>query len=495
MKVAIIGAGISGITACKESVACGLLPTVFEQHEGYGGNWNPKSGKTWNSIRSNISKYTFMYSDFPYSFLKQGEDFATTNDIYRYLGEYIKEFQIEKYFRFQSIVLKACYKDEKWNITYRYIKTGQEHQMKFDFLIVASGVFDRPLPYEGIIEGVDLEKFKESGGKVIHSLYYKDSEEFRGKRVLVVGNGNSGCDIVTDLIRQPNTEVYHYFRRNYWICGRYIPNGNKERVPLDWVFYSRLKQDASLKRSETEKNLATNSFFEKISPLQLDIESIRIPKDQYNTFIPLTICDGYLENLRDNKFKVERNPQALINSNQIDIIIFCNGFSCSLDFLDSDTQKRLQFQSDSYQTMILYKECIPPLDMKGLAFVGVFRGTYTTVLELQARMVTMMLSGQIPYPSQETMTTNLNAELDIRYAIPRKLFPHPDYVNFADSIARVIQCLPDFEKLKETDPELYNRLYNLPHNCSCYRLVGPHSKPKLAEMLLNQFLNDVDSRK
>ncbi|KYQ93177.1 hypothetical protein DLAC_05812 [Tieghemostelium lacteum] len=498
--IAIIGGGISGIVTCKESLATGvLLPTVFEKSEGFGGIWNndPKYGRTWTSVRTNISKYSCMFSDFPHgNYVKEGQDFLDTDQVHQYLQEYIDHFNLFDHFKFQTLVTSARYIDNeaKWSITYSNVKTGESKTENFDFLIVASGVHTVPSKEE--LQGVDLETFKKDGGKILHSVSYKSSENLKDNRVLVVGNSNSGCDIVNDLCKQ-NTATYHYFKRPYWIIPRYLNVG--KTLPIDSVIFNRSSQAQSLARTPLERNKYDNAFFSSQIPLQVKLESVRISEDQHVEYHPVCISDTYLENLKESKFKAitskEPNLHQIITNEKIDTIVLSHGFNCDLSYLSDDVLSTIKFQPDNYQVVILYKECIPPRSIKQMGFVGLYKGTYFPSIELQARMITMMFVGQLPYPSDEEMEKGLKEEEDIRYAEPKRMFPHVDYVDFTDGIARVVGALPDMKQLETTNPELYQKIYLAPHNAASYRLVGPHSNPEQAEKMINHFIADINSRK
>ena len=81
-------------------------------------------------------------------------------------------------------------------------------------MVVANGHNWSPkLPrYEG------LEEFR---GEVIHASSYKDPAQLRGKRVLVVGAGNTGCDIAVEAAQQA-ARCWHSTRRGYWYAPKYV---------------------------------------------------------------------------------------------------------------------------------------------------------------------------------------------------------------------------------------------------------------------------------
>ena len=101
---------------------------------------------------------------------------------------------------------------------------------------------------------------------------------------------------------------------------------------------------------------------------------------------------------------------------------------------------------------MLYKCTFHP-DLPNLAFTGVYRGPYFGVIELQARWAAQVLSGNLSLPSKEVLLKGLEEEIDIKHQSPRQQFPR-DYTEFANSIAKELQCLPDFEEIQRDDPDL-----------------------------------------
>lgn len=116
-----------------------------------------------------------------------------------------------------------------------------------------------------------------------------------------------------------------------------------------------------------------------------------------------------------------------------------------------------------------------------------YKGSYFPTVELQARMITMIFAGQLPYPTEQEMKRGLKEEEDIRYSIPKKISPHNDFVDFSDGIARVIGALPDMRELELSNPELYNEIYMMPFHPASYRLVGSHSNPEQSTKIIKQF--------
>lgn len=106
-RVAIIGAGISGLLACKYAAARGFTPVVFEEQEKVGGLWN----HTIESTRLQNAKATFEFSDFPWP--SSIEDVFPTNfKVVEYLESYAHNFGLLPYIKFNSKVMDMDYVGE-----------------------------------------------------------------------------------------------------------------------------------------------------------------------------------------------------------------------------------------------------------------------------------------------------------------------------------------------------------------------------------------------
>lgn len=66
-RVAIVGAGFGGLSACKAAVERNMKPTVFEASNTLGGLWKQRNGVVWNGMRSNISFHAMTFSDYPWA--------------------------------------------------------------------------------------------------------------------------------------------------------------------------------------------------------------------------------------------------------------------------------------------------------------------------------------------------------------------------------------------------------------------------------------------
>jgi hypothetical protein len=190
-RVCIIGAGPSGITAAKNCLQVGLRNiVVYEKQDRVGGNWvfNPRlsHSSVYETTHIISSKRLSQYEDYPMP--ADYPDYPSHKQLLAYFQSYAEHFGILPYIRFNTGVARAEKKaDETWRIT---LDDGTVEP--FDYLMVANGHhWDPRYPdYPG-----------EYTGEFLHSHQYKSAEPFRDKRVLVIGAGNSACDIAVETGR------------------------------------------------------------------------------------------------------------------------------------------------------------------------------------------------------------------------------------------------------------------------------------------------------
>ncbi len=212
--VCVIGAGASGLAAIKNLVEQGFDVDCFERETGVAGAWN------WRHDRSPVYASTHLVSSKP---LTQYPDFPMPDDwadyphhslILRYLEHYADHFGLRPRIWFGTEVTRVEPAEEGyWDVTTRGARGGSERTARYAAVVVANGHNWAPkMPgYDGLAD---------YRGQVIHASAYSDAAQLRGKKVLVVGAGNTGCDIAVEAAQQA-AKTWHSSRRGYWYSPKF----------------------------------------------------------------------------------------------------------------------------------------------------------------------------------------------------------------------------------------------------------------------------------
>ena len=191
-KVAVIGAGCSGITALKHLLQAGISNAVcYEQQSDVGGNWiytaEPSHSSVCETTHIISSKKLSAYADFPMP--EDYPDYPSHEQVLAYFRAYAQHFGLYPYIRFDTRVETAeKIAGERWRL---HLSDGRAEE--FDFLLVANGHHNTPRHPAGIREAFT--------GRYLHSHAYKHNRDFAGERVLVIGAGNSACDCAVEISR------------------------------------------------------------------------------------------------------------------------------------------------------------------------------------------------------------------------------------------------------------------------------------------------------
>lgn len=211
---ALIGAGPSGLAMAKTLLEQGIPFQGFELNSDVGGLWDidgPRS-TMYETAHLISSKRMTEFTDFP---MEEGvAEYPSHRELKRYFSAFADRFDLRRHFRFNAEVLKAeplGASGEGWTVTWRDAD-GETHQETFAGLIIANGTLSEP----------NMPRFEgEFSGELIHSSQYRSPRQFAGKRVLIVGAGNSGCDIAVDAVHHAQS-VDISVRRGYHFVPKYI---------------------------------------------------------------------------------------------------------------------------------------------------------------------------------------------------------------------------------------------------------------------------------
>ena len=178
--VAVIGAGPAGLAASHALARRKIDHVVLEKGEAVGHSWS----NVYESLRLHTGKHMSALPGMP--FPRPAPLFVRRQALLDYLQAYARHFSLPVETR--CAVTGVQRQTDGWQISTAGGELGGRH------LIVATGIMSEPrLP--------QFEGQEEYQGRVIHSAEYRRPETYIGKQVLVVGVGNSGAEIATELAR------------------------------------------------------------------------------------------------------------------------------------------------------------------------------------------------------------------------------------------------------------------------------------------------------
>ncbi len=213
-KACIVGAGSSGLACVKILKQRGVPFDCFEMGSDVGGNWRYENdngvSSAYRSLHINTSKQKMAYSDFPMP--EDFPDFPHHTQVLAYFEDYVEHFGLRRPITFETeVMLVEPASDEGYRVTVRG-RDGQERTERYGAVLVANGHHWCPRwpDFPG-----------EFNGRVLHSHDYTTPEIFDGRRALVVGVGNSGCDVVCEAARRGEA-TYLSTRRGAHVVPKYI---------------------------------------------------------------------------------------------------------------------------------------------------------------------------------------------------------------------------------------------------------------------------------
>jgi hypothetical protein len=394
-RVCVIGAGPSGIAAGKNCIEAGLDVVVFEKNDKVGGNWVFDAKTGHSSVYENThiisSKAWSEYEDFP--MLDNYPDYPNHRQLQAYFESYAKHFGVLDRIRFNHSVQHVTrLASGDWKVEFLNAD-GKACNETFNVLMVSNGHHWNPKYPE--FNG-------EFSGKLMHSHDFKGlTEEWRGKNVLVIGAGNSACDVAVESARIANN-VFMSMRSPQWFVPKFIFG-----QPSD-VFGART--------SWLPKRIRQFAMRKLLTLLQGQYSQYGLPT---NTHPPLshhpTLNSDLLDFIRHGRIKPRPGIRRLDGQiveftdgtfESIDIICACTGFWTTFPFFDNAF---IDFQKA--EKVPLYRKMMHA-EYDNLYFIGLFQpiGCIWPLADYQAKLACLEILGRYRRPTD--MHTAIQYEMD-----------------------------------------------------------------------------------
>ena len=421
-RVAIIGAGSSGITAAQVLAARGIGFDCFEMGSTVGGNWRYDNdngvSSAYRSLHINTSRSAMEYAAFPMS--DSLPDYPSHWQIAEYFDEFVEHFGLRERITFRTEVVKvvstgstdenAGSAGEGYDVTLRSLDNVRVAETRhYDQVIVANGHHWNPRWPEPGFPG--SETFP---GEQLHAHYYRTPDVFAGKRVVVLGIGNSATDIAVESSRVA-AETYLAMRRGAHILPKYLFG-----VPTDHLTSSPLARGPF-----PVQKLGLRTML-RIAVGRMTDYGLPQPDHDILEAHP-TVSDDLLTRLGHGDLAVKPNIDRFEGSKvffvdgtavEADVVVYATGYKVAFPFLDESVVRTEDNHID------LYRRVVSP-DHPGLYFVGLIQplGAVMPLAEQQAHWVADLITGDVTLPSVAQMRAQIaayDAALRKRYVASKR---------------------------------------------------------------------------
>ncbi len=321
-RLLIIGGGASGVTAARHLRAAGIPFDLIEREDDVGGNWyyGTEGSSVYSSTHLISSKPLTEYPDYPMP--APYPDYPKHTQVLAYLRDYARHFGIYDHADFKTEVVSADKVNGGWAVTVRQLETDEQEVRHYAGLIVANGHLWHPKcpTYPGTFTG-----------ETMHAKAYKHPDLLRGKRVLVVGGGNSGCDIAVEAAQHADA-AFHSLRRGYHFIPKYLLG-----KPADQAAEDLIRLGVPLRVRRALSNVL-------MSIVRGDPTTLGLPKPDHKLFESHPTINSQLMyylghgdlSAKPDVTSLEGRTVTFADGSEevIDLIIYATGYRVSFPFLD-----------------------------------------------------------------------------------------------------------------------------------------------------------------
>jgi len=425
-RVCLIGAGSSGIAAAKALHERGIAFDCFEKSDRVGGNWvfENKNGMSaaYRDLFINTSRPRMQYSDFPMP--DSYPDFPHHTQIAAYFEEYVDHFGFRDSITFETAVQHVSRdEDGVWTVELDTGDRSEIVQRRYEALIVANGHHWLPRWPEPAFPG--SESF---AGEQLHAHSYLDNSIFAGRRVVVLGMGNSAMDIAVESSYVAE-RTYLAARQGVWIIPKYMFGKpvdqlrNDPRVPFK--IRQRFIQQLVKSYAGPPERYGLPKPNHRFGEAHPTISGRILDRIQHGTIAPkpnIASFDGSQVNFVDS------------STVEADVVVYCNGYKISFPFLDEG------FISAPENHIELFRRVFHP-DIHNVFFIGLLPplGAIMPLAEAQGAWVADHLQGDYALPSDSELRADIAADqaaMRERYVASKRHTIQVDFDDYLHALAK-----------------------------------------------------------
>jgi dimethylaniline monooxygenase (N-oxide forming) len=420
-RTCIIGAGSSGIAAAKALHERSIPFDCLEKSDRVGGNWvfHNKNGMSaaYRDLFINTSRPRMEYSDFPMP--ESYPDFPHHTHIAAYFDEYVEHFGFREKISFETGVEHAARRaDGVWELE---LDNGQTRA--YDALIVANGHHWKPRWPEPPFPGADT-----FAGEQLHAHSYLENSIFEGKRVVILGMGNSAMDIAVESSYVAE-RTYLAARQGVWIVPKYMFGKpvdqlrNDPRIPfkIRQRFLQRLIRSYA-GPPERHGLPKPNHRFGEAHPT---ISGRILDRIQHGTITP-----------KPNIASLQGSQVQFVDGSTVeaDVVVYCTGYQIAFPFFDED----LISAPDNH--IELFRRVFHP-DIPNVFFIGLLQplGAIMPLAEAQGAWVGDYLLGDYRLPSEAHVRADIAADqasMRNRYVASKRHTIQVDFDDYLYALAK-----------------------------------------------------------
>jgi dimethylaniline monooxygenase (N-oxide forming) len=426
-RIAIVGAGFSGLAAAKVLGRFGHDVSVFERCAEVGGVWS--SQRRYPGLRTQNVKSTYAFSDFP--FPCEVPEWPTGDQVQAYLAAYVERFALADRLRLGTEVVAAELDEAAatWTLHTADVAAGTSATDTFDHLVVANGIFCDPL----VPAFAGGEEHAAAGGRVLHTTEPFGVDEARGRDIVVVGYGKSACD-VAEAVSEVAAGTNLVARNLLWKMPRRVagvlnykylmltrlgealfrhpePRGiqrllHARRLPLARRMLGAVEAVATRQDRLRRLGLVPRGSFEDIAR-----STVSLTTDRFFA----KVRRGQIAVHRDAEVKrlLADGPRAMAELTDgtrvgADLVLCGTGYRQRVPFLGEALQRRITDRRGNFE---LYRQVLP-LHVPHLTFSG-YNSSFFSPLsaEIAALWTANLLMGALARPPAEEMRAQVHARL------------------------------------------------------------------------------------